>query len=71
LGDYSPKKKMWGFFLKNVLGIFETNIWIFKVLKGFFLNLGWQHCFHPTVTFHCKVLQNARNGEPHTFLFSK
>jgi hypothetical protein len=63
LGDFPLNCKFWGFFVKNVLGIF----WTFKVLEGFFKNLGWQHCFHLTYTLQCKVHQNARSGEPYTF----
>jgi hypothetical protein len=50
VGDFSPQKENFGILLKSAQGIFYTNIWTFKVLTRFFLNLGWQHCFHRTGT---------------------
>jgi hypothetical protein len=43
LVDFSPIKANLGSPLKNVFGIFKTNIWTIKVFKNdFFLYLGWQ-----------------------------
>jgi hypothetical protein len=61
LGDFSPKKANFGILLKTAQGIFETNIWTFKVLKRFF------KIWVVSTVFTVTVLQNARSGEPYTF----
>jgi hypothetical protein len=50
LRGFSPKKANFGILLKNVQGIFYTNIWLLKCKR--LLKLGWQHCFHRTGTFY-------------------